>query len=382
MIGQNQSFKKVFVTNLNTIGTDGVKPVTLADEVIAIVDAATNLVESTPTVTNNPRIYIQQGETSNGLENVGVVSYGNALPNKTMEIVRGKVFHWSGKKAVTGQNEKWVITDNGGKCDDTRHLYIHMSGALIEQFAGLRGHMVHLEAQGPCCDTCDSDACETVVSCSWLEQFQKQINESQLPGGIKLSDVLQVNIIPIGSDTGEVDEEENPILTTTCSMEIVPALTNVETNECYWDTFPFFAEPIFLKISTYDPDFHNYSCEDDQNFTITQTQTALVPTGIGDYVKRQEVRSKMRDHKYRADDPAVRFAEGVKYFADVTKTYDVVTLGFYHEYKSGGPISNSNVYRNDYMVDIYFETGEATAFLAAMNPWVTASNPELSAVSL
>lgn len=376
----NQSFKKVFVTNANTIGADGIKPTALADGILGFVDAGTNLVEATPTVAANPRIYIQQGETKLPINGAGVVPYGNVIPNKTMEIVRGRVTHWSGKKAVAGRTEKWTIEDKGGKCGDTRHLYIHLSGALVEQYVGKAGYTLHLQAEGPCCDTCDSDSCETILSDYWLEQWKKQLSEMQIPGGIPVSKVLNVTLTPFTPEV-PADEEEPAVPAVPGYLTLEAALTNISTGECYWDLYPFYAEPVFMKISTYDPDVHNYTCSD-ANIEITRTQTALVATGSGYIVRQAEEASKRRDYQYLYDDMGSRFAHGPKLQALLTSTYDVLTLGFYHEYKSGGAIDNSQVYRNDYMVDFYFETGEATAFLAQMNTWVTGSNPELSAVSL
>lgn len=372
MVGQNQSFRKVFVATNGTLITTG-DTSTLAFGRIGLYNADTYTAIAAPTVTNTPRLLIAQGTPDQS-----ALPKGAGIRNETDKakvIVGRKIVGWRGKKGGTGQPGIVAVGYDGddctktisGKCDETKYLYIRLTGKPIEDlYPG--GTIKMYVVTGPCCDTC-GDNCEDVEGSYFRDAFYDLITQDNIIAGIPLTDYVEVTKLD-GSDD-ECDQDAY-------GLQFKSAFVNRVSNQCYFDLFPYNADPIHIEISSYDPDLHGSPCTND--YPVTVIQEVEYPHGTGEYVMRLERLSKMWDSRYFSkDDIALRAAEGTQLVTDPTLVYDEYTVEYEIEYKVGGW---SDVYRDRYQLQVFFPTGNGTAFQTAMNTYVTSAGVGLPNVSL
>lgn len=370
MVGLNQSFKKVFVATNPTLITTG-STNTLALGRIGIYNANTNVAVAAPSWPTVPGIFIAQGtpDQSNLPKGAGIRNE----TDKSKVILGKKIVGWRGKKGRTGQNEIVTVGYDGtdetktmtGRCDETKHLYLKLTGKPIENlYPG--GVIKHYAVTGPCCDSC-GDNCAEIEDGFFRDAFYDLILQDLIIAGIPFTDYLTVTKTD-GTDTEGVD---------VYGLSFTSAFVNRVTNACYYDIFPYEADPIHIQISSFDPDWHEGLCENE--YPVTRIQEATYPAGNGEYVIRMEEQSKMMDMRYYSRDLAVRLAEGTVLNTDPALTYDQFSLDFEVEYKVLGW---SDVYRDRYTLIVYFPIGTGDPFETAINTYVTSAAVGLPPVNL
>lgn len=364
MVGLNQSFKKVFVAPednaIPTTATDTTADLT--DGQIGIFDATTYAAVATPTAANNKGIIIAQGTPDQG----GLPG-GAGIRNESDKLAKiiqsGKITKWEAKLANAGQSRIIVIGNLGdgtntdtisGKCDEIKNIYLDLSGAPIKNLVPGTSLIRHYAVEGPCCDSC-GDNCAEVADGYFRDEFYNLMTQDTLPGGQKLTDYVKITKI-----------DQTIAGTDYYGLQFESAFVDHETSECYFDIFPYNAEPVIINASTYDPDWHDGPCTNE--YAVTVTQELVLPNGDGEYVIRLEEKSKMWDYRYYPRDPALRLATGTKLYTDPTATYDEYILRFNFDYKVGGW---SDTYVDSYEVHVFFQSGHGKDFVTAINGYTT-----------
>lgn len=370
MVGLNQSFRKVFVATNPTLITAG-STNTLALGRIGLYNADTYAAVAAPVVSTTPRLIIAQGTPDQS-----TLPKGAGIRNetdKTKVIVGRKITGWRGKKANAGQVGIITVGYDGtdttktltGKCDETKYLYIRLTGKPIEDlYPG--GTIKMYAVTGPCCDTC-GDNCADIASPYFRDAFYDLITQDLIIAGIPFTNYVQV------TKTDGTNEDDVDVY----GLQFTSAFVERTSNACYFDLFPYNADPIHIEISSYDPDWHDSPCTDD--YPVTVIQEVTYPNGSGEFVMRLEAESKMWDYRYYSRDLATRQAEGTVLITDPTLDYDEFTLEYSVDYKVLGW---SDVYTDTYQVHVFFPTTTGDPFETAINGYVASAGVGLPAVNL
>lgn len=356
MVGLNQDFKKVFVTTSNTLLASGTTTA-LAQCQLGIFDADTYQATTAPLWGTSKAILIAQGTPD-----LSYMPKGAGIRNETDKskvIIGKKILGWHKKAAATGQSDIVTVGYDGtntsktvsGSCDEIKHLYIRLTGKPIEQLIP-NGYIVHVEAQGPCCATC-GDSCAHVDARIFTNGWVDQLSQLTILGGIPISKFISWTQL---YDAG----------TGAAGIRFTNAWVEYTTDTCYFDRFPYNADPVHIQVSTWNPDWHGARCED--YAPITVLQTVAYPFGDGQAVIRYEAVAHGWDERdYNKFDTFLRQAEGQYLCTDPTQQYDKYTLTYEVEYHVLGW---SDVYRDRYDLEVFVQAGQA-AFKTAINGYVT-----------
>lgn len=157
------------------------------------------------------------------------------------------------------------------------------------------------------------------------------------------------------------------------------AFVGRQENKCYFDIFPYEVDGVHIEVSNHSPDWHGSVCEED--WPVTVVQEFEYPAGNGQFVARQELKSRGYHFKGYPDARflAERLAEGADIVTDLNRYYDQYSLVFEFKYSVGGW---SETYTDTYQVDFYYPTGQGKAFEAAMNTYLSAAQIAIDPVVL
>jgi hypothetical protein len=360
MVGLNQSFKRVFVQANNTLLASG-STYDLATGQIGIFNAETYAADATPTWAEEKAIIIAQGTPDFSDLPKGAMIQNET--NKTHMIIGKKITGWKKAEYQAGQNNIVAIGYDGVdetktmtvKCDEVKHLYVKLTGKPIEDFMP-GGYLLHVEAQGPCCDSCTTDDCEFVDPTDLRDEFYTRLTEHTILGGIPLSKFVLIE------KTDGVDLDSNPVV----GLKFTSAFVERESDLCYFNIFPYNAEPIFIEVSEFNPDWHGTPERCASTFPFTVLQEAEYPQGAGQWLMRYEAHHKLWDFESYHDDLALRAAYGDWLNTDPSLNYDKYSLFFDFSYKVLGW---SDTYIDSYVVEVFVPTGQ-TAFETAMNAYI------------
>ena len=367
MVGLNQNFRKVFVTTNTTILASGSATSDLAVGQLGLFDATTNVaLGATPTYPTTKGFYIAQGTPD-----LSYMPKGAGIRNETDKSIAiyGKniVDYW-GKAAAAGQSDIVTIGYDGtdtsknmdGSCDEVKHLYIKLTGKPIENlFPG--GTIRHYEVQGPCCDNC-GDACASIPGSVWQQGFLNMIAQDTFLGGIPITNFIQATALTSGSSYG---------------IQFQSAWVDRTTDACFFNIFPYNADPIYIQVSEYNPDWHGNICAD--TYPVTQIQNAAYPFGDGQYIIRLEELTKMWDFRYYSELLPERLAEGTILNTDPTLQYDMWTL--IANTADWNVLGWSEHYQDRYQIDVFMPTG-TTAYQNILNSYVVTIPIALDAVTV
>lgn len=363
MAGLNQNFRKVFVVSNNTLLTSGTTTA-LAPGQLGIFNADTYAATTTPNWSTAKSIIIAQGTPDQG-----DIPKGAGIRNETdkSEAIAGKkITAWRKTLNQAGQQNIVAIGYDGvdntktisGKCDEVKHIYIRLTGKPIDVlFPTPGGYTLHLEAQGPCCSTCE-DSCADVDPEYFADQFLENFNQSTFLGGIKMSTFVTAQKVVTGSG----DTKRAGIIFTGAFVEPVTSL-------CYFDQFPFNSDPVHIQLSEFNPDWHGDRCA--STYPVTVLQEVEYVQGSGEQVIRQEAYAHGWDMRYYYKwGVFARNAEGQYLFTDPTKSYIKYTLVFDYDYPVLGW---SDRYNDRYDLEIFIDSTQSayiTAFETALNGYI------------
>lgn len=363
MAGLNQNFKKVFVTNNNTLLAAGTTT-DLADGQMGIFDAETYAATAAPTWGTSKGIMIVEGTPD-----LSDLPAGAGIRNETdkSKVILGKkITGWRKKAYSAGQNQIMTIGWDGNadnkdtknmsvKCDEIKHLYIRLTGKPIEDLFP-RGYLLHVQAQGPCCTTC-GDSCADIDPTDLRDQFYDAIVGHTFLGGIALTKYITVTKLDTTSTAGD------PVV----GLQFESAFVERADSTFYFDLFPYNNEPVIIEVSEWNPDWHGDPSRCISTYPVTETQALEYPFGEGGYVMRYEAKARNWDFREYSKDIAIRQAEGQTLNTIPTNNYDKYTLTFEYSYKVLGW---SDTYVDVYDVEVFVATGQ-TAFATAINAYIT-----------
>jgi hypothetical protein len=358
MVGLNSTFKKVFVVTNNTLLASG-STFDLAPGQLGIFNADTYAADATPTWGEEKGIIIAQGTPDMSDMPKGAGQRNET--DKTKVILGKKITGWRKKTYAAGQTNVVTIGYDGTdttknmevKCDEVKHLYIRLTGKPIEDFMP-GGYLLHVQAQGPCCDTC-GDNCADVDPTALRNEFYDRIMEHTILGGTKLSKFVTV------TKTDGTNADGDPVV----GLKFESGFVERASSKVYFDLFPYNAEPVFIELSEYNPDWHGERCA--TTYPVTVLQNAAYPMGAGGWLMRYEAYAKGWDMRYYHDDMALRQAYGDYLNTDPSQNYDKYTLSFDFQYKVLGW---SDVYTDRYDVEVFVQAGN-TVFATQINNYVT-----------
>lgn len=156
-------------------------------------------------------------------------------------------------------------------------------------------------------------------------------------------------------------QSATPSTTVSAGVVIETAFINRITGECTYLYYPYEADTIHIQVSEYNEDYNASPCEG--RWPVTEIQSVVYPQGVGARVRDEEVKSLGYWLKDYSLDPAVREAEGYKYFSDPLAYYDEYTLHFDFSYKVLGW---SQTYTDSYQLVVYFPEGGGKNFEQAI----------------
>lgn len=183
-MGLFQSLTQVFVTNSPALLAQGKTVDSLAVGQVAILDGKTNKSVTAPTYANNKAFKLAWGTPNVDLGIMG----GVPNENEYSKLIKGKLIRsFRGKKAQKAQTPLWTVGWSGdvedtdtisGKAGEAKHLFIQLSGTIIERLYSKQGLIKQFISTPPCTDDC-SLGCD-VQDCSVItDQLVKQINEDK-----------------------------------------------------------------------------------------------------------------------------------------------------------------------------------------------------------
>lgn len=362
MVGLNQKFKKVFVTTNNTLLASGTTTA-LATGQLGIFNADTYVADATPTWAEEKAIIIAQGTPD-----LSAMPKGAGIRNetdKTKIIIGKKITGWRKKAYAAGQNQIITIGWDGVngnkdtknmtvKCDEIKHLYIKLTGKPIEDlFPG--GYLLHVEANGPCCTTC-GDSCADIDPTDLRDEFYDRIVEHTFLGGMAITKYITVTKLTTTNTAGDP----------TVGLQFTSAFVDRTSDTCYFNIFPYNAEPVFIELSEWDPNWHGAPERCISTFPVTTTQEVAYPFGKGEWLMRYEAQARGWDMRDYSDDIVIRRAEGQYLNTDPAVNYDKYTLSFEFKYKVLGW---SDEYTDRYDIEVFVQTGQ-TAFKNAINTYI------------
>jgi len=164
-----------------------------------------------------------------------------------------------------------------------------------------------------------------------------------------------------------------------CGIRFESAYVARERKECFFEDVSYEVEPLFLYVSTQNPDFRDYStlCNEDEVFPVTLIQTAKYRQGYGSYVADQVKLSKFYFNEPWFHEPAVRDAVGYELGVNLQGYYDEYTLTWkaprdFGENFSGFGLSQFDVYEWKF----FLPQGQGTAFKNSVNSWLASVNAQ------
>lgn len=164
-----------------------------------------------------------------------------------------------------------------------------------------------------------------------------------------------------------------------CGVRFESAYVARDRKECFFEDVSYEVEPLFIYVSTQNPDFRDYStlCNDDEVFPVTLIQTAKYRQGYGSYVADQVKLSKFYFNEPWFHEPAVRDAVGYELGVDLQGYYDEYTLTWKKPIEFGSNFSGFGLSQfEEYEWKFFLPQGQGTSFKNAVNSWLASVNAQ------
>lgn len=206
-------------------------------------------------------------------------------------------------------------------------------------------YQIVIESDNAICDTCD-------------EEFYKFSKPADFNGAVWT----------------EVQGQTGYGQTCVCGLKFESAYVQRDRKECFFEAVSYEVEPLFLYVSTNNPDFRDYStlCNDDETFPVTLVQQAKYAQGYGSFVADQVKLSNFYFNKPWYNDPAVRDAIGYELGVDLQGYYDEYILEWTTPIAGTTNVSGFGFqHAETYEYHFYFPAGGGVEFQNAINAWLS-----------
>lgn len=267
----------------------------------------------------------------------------------------GVTYSWSQTGTCTAATEVWTISISDPVC----------GGNLLTELQSIYGPTVAIAASG---------------ICSHQYSLLVQSNESCVSCGNQLYTFTAPQ--PFGTTwwtppviPAQAGEGSGCV----CGVKFTSAYVARDRKECYFDDVSYEVEPIFLYVSSNNPDFRDYStlCADLETFPVTLLQTAKYAQGFGSFVADQVKQSRFYFNDPWYHEPVVRDAFGYQLGVNLQGYYDQVILEFKGLREGATDVSGSGLSQFDYYEwSFYLPAGSSAPFIQALNAWLVSTGSQ------
>jgi hypothetical protein len=158
-----------------------------------------------------------------------------------------------------------------------------------------------------------------------------------------------------------------------CGVKFESAYVQRERKECYFTSVSYEVEPLFISISSKNPNDRDYSELCHSDFPVTVVQGVKYAAGFGSSVVSERVKqSNFYFNRPWKGDPAERDAMGYELGVDLQGYYDEYVLVFTAPMPEGNTMSQfGRSQLEQYEYHIYFPEGGGSEFETAINAFVS-----------
>jgi hypothetical protein len=158
-----------------------------------------------------------------------------------------------------------------------------------------------------------------------------------------------------------------------CGVKFESAYVQRERKECYFTSVSYEVEPLFISISSKNPNDRDYSELCHSDFPVTVVQGVKYAAGFGSSVVSERVKqSNFYFNRPWKGDPAERDAMGYELGVDLQGYYDEYVLVFTAPMPEGNTMSQfGRTQLEQYEYHIYFPEGGGSEFETAINAFVS-----------
>lgn len=185
-----------------------------------------------------------------------------------------------------------------------------------------------------------------------------------------------------------VENSTDPVGTgCVCGVKFESAYVQRDRHECFFDAVSYEVEPLFLTVSTINPNDRDYStlCDPlEEQIPVTKIQNVKYAVGFGSTVLSERV--KLSNFYYGRPwktDAAERNAIAYELGIDLQGYYDEYVLTYFVDIEAGTSFSGfGSSQRELHEEHIYYPAGEGAAFVQAINSFVASTNTGVAPISI
>jgi hypothetical protein len=168
-----------------------------------------------------------------------------------------------------------------------------------------------------------------------------------------------------------------------CGIKFESIYEQRKAKECFLKQVSYEYEPLFITISTRNPDPNDYSVLCEKDVPVTVVQNVTYPKGFGRIVADELIASNFAFNQPWRKNPAERDAFSYELGIDLQGYYDQYTLIFEVNPNESTAISGFGTSKvESFEFSFFFPQGEGVAFQTAINGWLASANSPLPAVNL
>jgi len=177
-----------------------------------------------------------------------------------------------------------------------------------------------------------------------------------------------------------VEQSADPVGTgCVCGVKFESAYVQRDRNECFFDAVSYEVEPLFLEVSTINPNTLDYStlCDPlEQQIPVTKIQNVKYAVGFGSSVLSERVKlSNFYYNRPWLTDPAERNAIAYELGVDLQGYYDEYILSYTVDAVDGLNFSGFGSSQKELHEEhIFFPAGQGADFVTAINSFVASAS--------
>lgn len=215
-------------------------------------------------------------------------------------------------------------------------------------------------------DNCVTEYFITITSDTSCEECADNLFKFKVPDPYQGTPWVEQSADPVG--TGCV-----------CGVKFESAYVQRDRNECFFDAVSYEVEPLFLEISTINPNTLDYStlCDNlEQQIPVTKIQNVKYAIGFGSSVLSERVKlSNFYYNRPWLTDPAERNAIAYELGVDLQGYYDEYILTYAVDMVDGLNFSGFGSSQKELHEEhIFFPAGQGADFVTAINSFVASAS--------
>jgi hypothetical protein len=169
-----------------------------------------------------------------------------------------------------------------------------------------------------------------------------------------------------------------------CGVQFESAYVQRERKECFFDAVSYEVEPLFINVSSKNPEDIDYSELCIPDFPVTIVQGVKYAKGYGSSVLSERVKlSNFYFNRHWSTDPAERDAMGYELGIDLQGYYDEYSLTYLVEMPDATMASGFGQSQyQEFCSTFYFPAGQGTEFVQAINSFVSFPGSTVAPISI